>query len=273
MQIAFLSTTLIGLRGALASRQAYATRSFASAPRSPLPFSFRLLSPRTERGATPARWRHKRVRRAERRVRGAVSGWRRPRPLPSPPPPAVPALPPRPHAALRRRRWQRGGPGAAGPASPWRAWTWIWTRSWCRSSAAWVLPTRTCWSASSSGSSASSLARPAAPSSSTWPTGAGLRGSGAEGTRGAEGAEAQQLEEASALGGGWGRGAEGSRERPRGRRAGGAGRRPRCGEGGRPGSYHRLPACSAASAGGKGLRAVKKWLVGSAAWVGGLGSS
>lgn len=132
-----------------------------------------------------APWRHRAAcpsREAERRLRGAASAWRRPRPLPSPPlfappppPPPCPRSPPRPHAALRRRRRrQRGGPRGGGDRrAPWRAWTWTWTRSWCRSSAAWAPPTRTCWSASSSGSSASSSAPPAAPSSSTWPTGAG----------------------------------------------------------------------------------------------------
>lgn len=50
---------------------------------------------------------------------------------------------------------------------PWRAWTWTWIRSSCRSSAAWAPQTRTCSSPSSSGYSASSSTRPAAPSSWT----------------------------------------------------------------------------------------------------------
>lgn len=70
-----------------------------------------------------------------------------------------------------------------GVAPPWRGWTWIWTPSWCRSSAVWEPPTRTCSLANFSGSLAFSSARLAAPSSWTWRTGTPLGGVGRDGTR------------------------------------------------------------------------------------------
>lgn len=54
---------------------------------------------------------------------------------------------------------------------PWRARTWTWTRSSCRSSAAWAPRTRTSLFRSSRGCWAFSSTLPAAPSSWTWPTG------------------------------------------------------------------------------------------------------
>ncbi|XP_010722686.1 transcription initiation factor TFIID subunit 11 [Meleagris gallopavo] len=66
MQIAFLSIALIGPRCALASRQAYATLSFASAPRSPLRFSFRNRTvPGKRTGPPPQRCALVQVRSAE----------------------------------------------------------------------------------------------------------------------------------------------------------------------------------------------------------------
>lgn len=54
---------------------------------------------------------------------------------------------------------------------PWRAQTWTWTRSSCRSSAAWAPRTRTSSFRSFRGCLAFSSTQPAAPSSWTWPTG------------------------------------------------------------------------------------------------------